>query len=176
MAQTARSEEYVKVCSLYGAGFYYMPGTDICIKVGGYIRFQTTFGTSQQTRPHITAVGSRTNEAGAQYGWRTRSDLTIDTRQQTAWGTLRTYMVVGWQQDNGGAAALRATRGFIQIAGFTFGKATSFFDHFPTAGRAYFAGNFHNSSTGDGGWNVMRPTPRSSATACRRPSPSKRAA
>jgi hypothetical protein len=154
VAQTARTEEYVKVCSLYGAGYYYMPGTDICIKVGGYIRFQTTFGTSQQTRPHITAVGSRTNEAGAQYGWRTRADLTIDTRQQTAWGTLRTYMVVGHQQDNGGGAALRATRGFIQIAGFTFGKATSFFDHFPTAGRAYFAGNFHNSSTGDGGWNV----------------------
>ena len=22
--------QYVKVCSLYGAGFYYMPGTDIC--------------------------------------------------------------------------------------------------------------------------------------------------
>ncbi len=151
----AKPVEYVKVCSLYGAGFYYMPGTDICIKVGGYIRFQTSFGTSQQTRPHITAVGDRTNTAGAPYGWRTRADLTIDTRQQTAWGTLRTYMVVGHQQDNGGAAGLRATRGFIQIAGFTFGKATSFFDHFPTAGRAYFAGNFHNSSTGDGGWNVM---------------------
>jgi Porin subfamily len=23
-----------KVCSLYGAGFYYMPGTDICLKIG----------------------------------------------------------------------------------------------------------------------------------------------
>ena len=49
---------------------------------------------------------------------------------------------------------LYATRGFIQWAGFTFGRATSFFDHFPTAGRAYFAGNFHNSSTGDCRLNV----------------------
>jgi hypothetical protein len=30
--------EYVKVCSLYGAGFFYIPGTDICMKIGGYAR------------------------------------------------------------------------------------------------------------------------------------------
>ena len=42
----AKPVEYVKVCSLYGAGFYYIPGTDICMKVGGYVRFQEGFGTS----------------------------------------------------------------------------------------------------------------------------------
>ena len=36
----AKPVEYVKVCSLYGAGFYYIPGTDICMKVGGFIRWQ----------------------------------------------------------------------------------------------------------------------------------------
>ena len=46
------------------------------------------------------------------------------------------------------------TRGFIQWAGFTFGRATSFFDHFPTSGRAYFSGNIHTSATGDSGWTV----------------------
>ncbi|NPU27388.1 porin, partial [Bradyrhizobium denitrificans] len=30
----AKAVEYVKVCSLYGAGFYYIPGTDTCIKLG----------------------------------------------------------------------------------------------------------------------------------------------
>ncbi|NVN88759.1 MAG: porin, partial [Rhodopseudomonas sp.] len=34
----AKAVEYVKVCSLYGAGFYYIPGTDTCIKLGGYLR------------------------------------------------------------------------------------------------------------------------------------------
>lgn len=29
----ATQVEYVKVCSLYGAGFYYVPGTDTCIKL-----------------------------------------------------------------------------------------------------------------------------------------------
>ncbi len=29
----AKAVEYVKICSLYGAGFYYIPGTDTCIKL-----------------------------------------------------------------------------------------------------------------------------------------------
>src|SRR6516225_10731815 len=29
---------YVKICNLYGDGFYYLPGTDICVKIGGYVR------------------------------------------------------------------------------------------------------------------------------------------
>ena len=32
----AKAVEYVRICSLYGAGFYYIPDTDTCIKVGGY--------------------------------------------------------------------------------------------------------------------------------------------
>lgn len=39
----AKAVEYVKVCSLYGAGFYYIPGTDTCIKLGGYLRAETSF-------------------------------------------------------------------------------------------------------------------------------------
>ena len=42
----AKAVEYVKVCSLYGAGFYYIPGTDTCIKLGGYIRADTSFNAS----------------------------------------------------------------------------------------------------------------------------------
>ncbi len=39
----AKAVEYVRICSLYGAGFYYIPGTDTCIKLGGYVRIDTTF-------------------------------------------------------------------------------------------------------------------------------------
>ncbi|MFX7106338.1 porin, partial [Acinetobacter baumannii] len=34
----AKAVQYVKICSLYGAGFYYIPGTDTCIKLGGYVQ------------------------------------------------------------------------------------------------------------------------------------------
>jgi opacity protein-like surface antigen len=40
----AKAVEYVRICSLYGAGFYYIPGTDTCIKFGGYLRSDTVFG------------------------------------------------------------------------------------------------------------------------------------
>ena len=42
----AKPVEYVKVCSLYGAGFYYMPGTDMCIKIGGWVREEATWGNN----------------------------------------------------------------------------------------------------------------------------------
>lgn len=37
-SQPRYTPEYVKICSLEGAGFYYVPGTDMCIKIGGFIR------------------------------------------------------------------------------------------------------------------------------------------
>ena len=47
----AKAVEYVKVCSLYGAGFYYIPGTDTCIKIGGYLRVDTTFNGGVYGQP-----------------------------------------------------------------------------------------------------------------------------
>src|SRR6478609_6413331 len=42
----AKAVEYVKVCSLYGAGFWYIPGTDTCIKLGGYLRADAVIGSN----------------------------------------------------------------------------------------------------------------------------------
>jgi hypothetical protein len=47
----AKAVEYVKICSLYGAGFYYIPGTDTCIKIGGQIRLDTTFNGGTYDTP-----------------------------------------------------------------------------------------------------------------------------
>ena len=42
----AKAVEYVRICSLYGAGFFYIPGTDTCIKLGGYLRVETAFNAN----------------------------------------------------------------------------------------------------------------------------------
>jgi len=137
----------VKVCSLYGAGFYYIPGTDICMKVGGDIRWQESFnpGSSISGGPFLGTGGRNTRTDSQDFAQRTRAVATFDTRQQTAYGTLRTYLLMGYSQDSTVAPstspAVYMTRGFIQIAGFTFGKATSFFDFVSTAAIAYNAGN-----------------------------------
>ena len=47
----AKAVEYVRICSLYGAGFFYIPGTDTCIKLGGYLRVDTTFNGGVYGQP-----------------------------------------------------------------------------------------------------------------------------
>jgi hypothetical protein len=150
----------VKVCSLYGAGFYYIPGTDICMKVGGYIRWQESWnpGNNISGGPFHGTGGRSTRLDSQDFAQRTRAVATFDTRQQTAYGTLRTYLLMGYSQDStvapSTAPTVYMTRGFIQIAGFTFGKATSFFDFVSTAAAAYNAGMVFNSDTGDAGQMV----------------------
>ncbi len=145
-----RPVEYVKVCSLYGAGYYYIPGTDTCIKIGGFVRFDTAWnGEVSGASPFVSR---RYNDADAdRYEWRARMMLGVDTRSQTEYGTLRSYIRAGWQLtsgsvangsqgDNGGAGnsgfsagrpkdgVVYTERAFIQFAGFTFGRTQSFFD------------------------------------------------
>src|ERR1700760_3081338 len=126
----AKPVEYVKVCSLYGAGFYYIPGTDICMKVGGYVRYQVNVnsGNSATAGPFNGAGGYNNRGNADMVIQRVRALATFDSRQQTAYGTLRTYLLMGFNQDTAGAAttsnattapAVYMTRGFIQIAGFT---------------------------------------------------------
>src|SRR5882762_6269196 len=51
----AKAIEYVRICSTYGAGFWYIPGTDTCIKLGGYLRADTTIkGGSTHGQPART--------------------------------------------------------------------------------------------------------------------------
>src|SRR4029077_17472925 len=45
--------EYVKVCNLYGAGFWYVPGTDTCMKIGAFLR--TSYGINANG---TTPIGS----------------------------------------------------------------------------------------------------------------------
>ena len=139
MPVKAKPVEYVKVCSLYGAGFYYIPGTNVCLKMGGYVRAQAEWasgsgGLAYGSAPFI-ANGRFTREAGSDLNYTLRAMVTTDSRQQTEYGTLRSYLAVGVTTDttdsNGASvSSVYANRAFIQFAGFTVGRATSFFESF----------------------------------------------
>ena len=79
--------QYVKVCSLYGAGFYYMPGTDICLKIGGYVRAETTYHSNGNFAAGPTG-GDVNNRTTNEFVMRARAYSTADARE-TAWGTAR---------------------------------------------------------------------------------------
>lgn len=87
----AKAVQYVKVCSLYGAGFYYIPGTDTCIKLGGYLRADVLANTNAVDTGNESGAGGANNRFTNGYTWRSREDLNVDTRTATEYGVVRTY-------------------------------------------------------------------------------------
>jgi hypothetical protein len=147
----AKAVEYVKVCSLYGAGFFYIPGTDTCIKLGGYLRVDTTFNGSIYDAPAWNGDLGQQNRYRDYFGARSRMALTVDTRTATEYGVVRTFGQGDFQfttQGNSttnpigftaspnagtntsllnqpGEGYVAVEMVFIQFAGFTFGKSAS---------------------------------------------------
>jgi hypothetical protein len=165
----AKAVEYVRVCSLYGAGFFYIPGTDTCIKLGGYLRVDTTFNGGIHGQPAWNGDLGQDNRYRDYFASRSRMALTIDTRTASEYGVVRTFgqgdfqfSTLGGNTANptsvnqtspvGGAQLLDTAGGgyvaveylFIQFAGFTFGKSSSAYST-PWNG---FPGNINSSLLG----------------------------
>src|ERR1044071_9858058 len=87
----AKAVEYVRICSLYGAGFFYIPGTDTCIKLGGYLRADVTFNGGPHGQPAWSGDLGQQNRYRDYYAARSRMALTIDTRTATEYGVVRTF-------------------------------------------------------------------------------------
>ena len=129
--------EYVKVCKTYGAGFFTIPGTDTCLRLGAQLRADTVF----------TERFEQTAARGAKAEFDYRMRVRIDARQQTSFGLLRAYTQISITDGNGvgpgplGDAGRTDDTGdhyaFIQWGGLTVGKADSFFAYAP--GTAVFS-------------------------------------
>ena len=173
----AAAVQYVKICNLYGDGFYYLPGTNICVKIGGYARAETSYskdGLAGITNGPFAAAATNAGAGGSStpgqflsplsdradghdWEYRSRAYVSMDTREQTEWGTLRTYVNIGLNYDSPASAVtsgFSGNRAFIQFAGFTFGLAQSFFDFYSVPLSSYW-GFFPSSDTGDSGYKVL---------------------
>ena len=105
----AKPVQYVKICSLYGVGFYYIPGTDMCLKIGGWVRAEYAYGANgsidvgPSTATRITVATNNST-------WRARGYITADARNQTAYGTVRAYIAVGLNSNDDAGTRRAATR------------------------------------------------------------------
>jgi len=152
----AKAVEYVKVCSLYGAGFYYIPGTDTCIKIGGAIRIDTAFNGGTYDNPFWQGQpGAAGSWTGDYISTRQRINLTTDTRTATEYGVVRTYANIQFDflqgRENIAGGFTEVDYAFIQFAGFTFGKAVSQFDPQWALSKPYISSGFNagsNNATG----------------------------
>ncbi len=160
----AKPVEYVRVCSLYGAGFWYVPGTDTCIKVGAFVKLQAGYNLNQGG-PFMLGVAS--NGAGDTSGRHTRTDtsdfsfnnraaVSFDMRTQTEYGTLRSYFDAFFQTQAASNAAqlssisLGNTRAFVQFAGFTIGRMRSFFDLYFQGTFSFLGARMNNDTSANG--------------------------
>src|SRR5437762_6444466 len=97
----AKAVGYVRICSLYGAGFFYIPGTDTCIKLGGYLRADVTFGGGgAHGAPAWNGDTGQRNRYADYYVARSRLALTVDTRTATEYGVVRTFGQGDFQFNN----------------------------------------------------------------------------
>ena len=155
----AKAVEYVKVCSLYGAGFYYIPGTDTCIKLGGFMRVEAMHNAGGSFATYQSGPQALYDRGTDVHPFRTRAAISVDVRTQTEYGTLRSYLRGGWQWTTNDTVSSNNNvtyydRGFIQFAGFTFGKTESFFDFYPVSVYS-FQTQFYEGSSGGVGQTVF---------------------
>jgi hypothetical protein len=124
----AKAVEYVRICSLYGAGFYYIPGTDTCIKLSGYVRADVVANSNSVNTGNTTAPAGLGNRFSNAYSWRSREDLDIDTRTATEYGVVRTYFdaTFTWDTDSYTASGTNALGSvYSQIGTTGFGQANN---------------------------------------------------
>ncbi|SFM79528.1 Porin subfamily protein [Pleomorphomonas diazotrophica] len=97
--------DYVKVCDAYGAGFFYIPGTETCLDISGRVRARVVY----ESEGDADLVRFKT-DGRIQFDARTASDL----------GTVRSF----FETDLGGTDGGDITLGdaFIQVGYLTVGK------------------------------------------------------
>jgi hypothetical protein len=141
-SRKAAPAEFVRVCSAYGAGFFFIPGTETCLRLSGRVRAEYLVGETF----------SRNDDT---YGFRARGRMNMDARTQTGFGTLRTFISFEMTISNGtygrgvnstgpsvftgarnggaGGQSTNLNAAFVQFAGITAGRAQSFFDFYADA-------------------------------------------
>ena len=107
--------EYVRVCDAFGTGFFYIPGTETCLKISGLVRTQYDFG----------------RDAKGNSDWNTfsRAQLTFDARTETDLGALRSVITLRGNSDSESSKAVNVQEAYIQLGGLTVGKTYSYWDN-----------------------------------------------
>ncbi len=117
--------EYVRVCDAFGTGYFYIPGTETCLKVGGRVRFDATYGDAYS----VNNDGTYTN---------TRAELYMNSASDTEYGALKTSLVARFDYNprydvstlDGNNTRTRIMEATISLGGFQVGLADSLYESF----------------------------------------------
>ncbi|TJW40162.1 MAG: porin [Mesorhizobium sp.] len=127
--------EYVKICDVYGAGYFYIPGTETCLRIGGYVRYDIGAG---DIGSFDGAQATDRQDGDVQDTWKKNARFTFKTwtGQETELGTLKTYTEMRFNFGNTATSNAAFDKGvsvkfaWIQLGGLRVGKDESAFDTF----------------------------------------------
>jgi len=134
----AESVEYVKVCDAYGAGYFYVPGSDVCLKIGGYVQFRA-LGFSDQLQlgldPTIFDPSSTLGPYTASWKFFTETSLNATAKWMTDWGAATVYLDYRSDVDIGNTEVnlgrfkgVFLDTGYLKIGGLKAGWDASTYD------------------------------------------------
>jgi hypothetical protein len=139
VAPEPEANAYVRVCDAYGAGYFYIPGTETCLRVHGYVRYDAGGGKDVKARDLSGTAGVRDENGKALFGsakrdtyaQKVRFTLRFSTASETELGTLKTYAETRYDWADGADGATGALRyGFIELGGLRIGLDESSFVRF----------------------------------------------
>ncbi|MFL5013732.1 porin [Rhizobium sp.] len=106
--------EYVRVCDAYGTGYFYIPGTETCLKINGYIRFQVNVA----------------DDVGGDSDWDavTRGQVQFTAKSDTEYGPLTGVIVMQFNADNATDQTSKLDSAYLDVAGFRAGLFYSWWD------------------------------------------------
>jgi len=134
--------DYVKVCDAYGAGFFYIPGSDTCLQISGYVRatFVAGSGRNLSTAPATVAnpngtpyyLGLSSARAANTFQSGIEAQVGFDARTNTSFGLLRSYIQadIDYGSNSAGKTSIDLERAFVQWGGLTAGRIESNFNFF----------------------------------------------
>jgi hypothetical protein len=122
--------EYVRVCDAIGSGFFFIPGTETCLRLSGYMQWAAFYRSNNSDgfdgEPEDLAFDETQND---QFDMRGRFRGRFDARTETDLGTLRGFAEFEWSGDGvrrGGEDLIR--HAYVQLGGLTAGITSSQFN------------------------------------------------
>lgn len=135
--------EYLRVCDVYGSGFYYIPGTETCLYWGGYVRFDTGFGNITDYGHGIDfaddidtdgdGVPDTGDGKGDYFYLQARYAMQLSARAESEFGTLSSIMQINFNYDRDVDGAYHYTEfdhAYVELGGLRAGVADSYFSSF----------------------------------------------
>jgi len=128
----AESVEYVKVCDAYGAGYFYVPGSDVCLKIGGYVQFRTFFFDGSRLLNINDDATDAIPDYTASWDFFTETSVNFTAKWMTDWGAATVFIDYRADVDedavNSSAHLAFLDTGYLKIGGLKAGWDGSTYD------------------------------------------------